>query len=108
MIATAPGQLSVYISDDPIDEVTIATVKNAVPGAMIFTDVLEPLYATNIPTREASQALGRMKSELESLVEQGAQVIVICRRHSEDLGTRTHFMASLCASAGTVHFLKST
>ena len=108
MIASATGQFTVYVSDEPIDETAVASVKNTFPGAMIFADVLEPLYDTSIPTREASQALGRVKSELEALVEQGAQVVVLCQRRVANLGTRAHFMASLCASADRVHFLKST
>jgi len=114
MIATATisavqtGQLSVYVADDIIDDATIASVKDSAPGAIVLADLLEPLYETTIPTREASHILGRVKSELGSMVERGASVVVLCRRHPDDLGTRTHFLASLCASADRVHFLKST
>ena len=106
--ATQMGQLIVYVADDPIDDVTVAVVKDEVPGAMILADLLDPLYDTSIPTREAAHTLGRVKSELESMVEHGERVVVICRRRTEDLGTRSHFLASLCASADRVHFLKST
>ena len=105
--ATQVGQLIVYVVDDPIDEVTVAVVKDEVPGAMILADLLDPLYDASIPTRDAAHTLGRVKSELESMVERGERVAVICRRRSEDLGTRSHFLASLCASADRVHFLKS-
>ena len=105
--ATQMGQLIVYVADDPIDDVTVAVVKDEVPGATILADLLEPLYDASIPTREAAHTLGRVKSELESMVERGERVVVICRRRSEDLGTRSHFLASLCASADRVHFLKS-
>ena len=110
MIATATqtGQLIVYVADDPIDDATVAAVKHSIPGAMILADLLEPLYDASIPTRDAAHTLGRVKLELESMVERGARVAVICRRRTEDLGTRSHFLASLCASAGRVHFLKST
>ena len=101
------GQLIVYVADDPIDDVTVAVVKDEVPGAMILADLLEPLYDASIPTRDAAHTLGRVKSELESMVERGERVAVICRRRSDDLGTRSHFLASLCASADRVHFLKS-
>ena len=102
------GQLIVYVADDPVDDVTVAVVKDEVPGAMILADLLEPLYDSSIPTREAAHTLGRVKSELESMVERGERVVVICRRRTDDLGTRSHFLASLCASADRVHFLKST
>ena len=105
--ATQMGQLIVYVADDPIDDVTVAVVKEEVPGAMILADLLEPLYDAAIPTREAAHTLGRVKSELESMVERGERVVVICRRRRDDLGTRSHFLASLCASADQVHFLKS-
>ena len=108
MIATAAGQLLVYVSDEPIDDAIVASVKNMLPGATVLVDLLEPLYNVSIPTREAAHALGRIKSELESMVEGGARVVVLCHRRAGDLGTRAHFMASLCASADRVHFLKST
>ena len=108
MIATAAGQLLVYVGDEPIDDAIVASVKNMLPGATVLVDLLEPLYNVSIPTREAAHTLGRIKSELESMVEGGARVVVLCHRRAGDLGTRAHFMASLCASADRVHFLKST
>ena len=110
MIATAAhtGHLIVYVTDDPIDETTLATVKDSVPGALVLADLLDPLYDTSIPTREAAYTLGRLKTELESMVESGERVVVICQRRVQDLSTRSHFLASLCALADRVHFLKST
>jgi hypothetical protein len=110
MIATAihTGQLIVYITSDPIDDAAVASVKEAMPGALVLADLLEPLYEASVPTREAAHTLGRVKAELEAMVESGARVVVICRKHTEQLGTRSHFLASLCASADRVHFLKST
>jgi hypothetical protein len=110
MIATAvhTGQLIVYITSDPIDDAAVASVKEAMPGALVLADLLEPLYDASIPTREAAHTLGRVKAELEAMVESGARVVIICRKHTEQLGTRSHFLASLCASADRVHFLKST
>ncbi len=108
MIASAVGQLIVYVSENPIDDAAVTSVKTAIPGAIILADLLEPLYDGSIPTREAAQMLGRIKSELESMVEGGARVAVLCHRRPADLGTRAHFMASLCAAADRVHFLKST
>jgi hypothetical protein len=78
------------------------------PGAHVLADLLEPLYDASVPTREAAHTLGRVKAELEAMVESGARVVIICRKHTEQLGTRSHFLASLCASADRVHFLKST
>ncbi len=108
MIATAAGQLIVYVSENPIDDAAVASVKMAVPGAIVLADLLDPLYDAAISTREAAHTLGRIKSELESMVEEGARVVVLCHRRAADLGTRVHFMASLCAAADRVHFLKST
>ncbi len=110
MIATATytGQFIVYVTEDPIDDLAVASVKKNLPGGIVLADVLEPLYDSSIPTREAAHTLGRIKSELHSMVETGARVAIICRRRSEDLGTRSHFLASLCASAHRVHCLKST
>src|SRR5262245_16951202 len=100
MIATAihTAQFIVYVADGPVDEVAVATAKENVPGAMVLADVLEPLYDPSISTREAAHMLGRIKTELESMVGGGVRIVVICRRHAEDLGTRSHFLASLCAS----------
>ena len=118
MIATVPserqaqlmraGQLIVYVGDQAIDDAVIATVKHAHPSAILLAELLEPLYDASIPTREAAHTLGRLKAELESMVQQGMRVVVLCRRRSNDLGTRSHFLVSLCASADRVHFLKST
>ena len=110
MIATAvhTGQLIVYVTDDLIDDVTVASVKESVPGAVVLADLLEPLYETTIPTRQAAHTLGRIKTELESMAGSGSRVVVICRRRTEDLGTRSHFLSSLCASADRVHFLRRT
>ena len=111
MIAVSPpatGQLIVYVMDDFIDDASIASMKSLHPDAVILADLLEPLYDTSMPTREASQKLGRLKAELESMVERGLHVVALCRRRSGDLGTRAHFLASLCASAGRVHFRSST
>ena len=110
MIATAvhTGQFIVYVTDDPIDDATVTSVKDNVPGAVVLADLLEPLYDTSIPTRDAAHTLGRVKIELEAMVESGARVVVICRRRTDDLGTRSHFLASLCALADRVHFLKRT
>ena len=110
MIATAlrTGQFLVYVTDEPIDDATIAAVKESVPGAVVLADLLEPLYDSAVPTREAAHTLGRVKAELGAMVESGSRVAVICRRRTGDLGTRMHFLASLCASAHRVHFLKRT
>jgi hypothetical protein len=108
MITTAVGQLIVYVSENPIDDAVVALVKTTIPGAIVLADLLEPLYDVSLSTREAAHALGKIKAELEVMVEGGARVVVLCRRRPADLGTRAHFMASLCAAADRVHFLKST
>jgi hypothetical protein len=108
MIASAVGQLIVYVSENPIDDSAVASVKAVIPGAIVLADLLEPLYDSSISTRDAAHTLGRIKSELESMVGEGARVVVLCHRRPADLGTRAHFLASLCAAADRVHFLKST
>jgi hypothetical protein len=102
------GQLVVYIGDDAIDDTAIASVKHSHPSAIVLADILEPLYDASIPTRDAAHTLGRIKAELESMVQQGTRVVVMCRRRTDDLGTRSLFLSSLCAAADRVHFLKST
>lgn len=126
--ATDIGQLVVFVMDGPIDESAVPPAGATIDASsartchelerkisadiqdrnIVILNLLEPFYDASIPTREAAQVLGRVKSALEGLVENGAQVAVVCRRRSEDLGTRSHFLASLCASADHVHFLKST
>jgi hypothetical protein len=110
MIAAAvhPGQLVIYVTDDLVGESAVATVKESIPGALVLADLLEPLYDPSVPTRQASHILGRLKAELAAMVQSGERVAVICRRHSEDLGTRAHFLSSFCTMADRVHVLKST
>ena len=106
------GQLIVYVTDDPIDDEAIASAKESIgPGhkpIVLIHNLLEPLYDTSICTREAAQILGRVKSTLKVLVANGLQIVVVCHRRPLDLGTRAHFVASLCASADHVHFRRST
>jgi hypothetical protein len=74
--------------------------------SIVISNLLGLFYDSSISTREAAQSLGRVKSLLESLVEHGVQIAVLCQRLSTDLGTRSHFMVSVCASADRVHFLR--
>jgi hypothetical protein len=105
---TKTGQLIVYITDRTVDDEIIASVKRTQRGAIVLADLLEPLYDSSISTRDAAHTLGRIKSELDSMIEKGERIVVICAGRNHDLGTRSHFLASLCASADRVHFLKST
>jgi hypothetical protein len=73
-------------------------------GRVLIPDPLIRFYDSHLSTREAAQVLGRVKSKLESLASAGAQIVVLCQRMPADLGTRTHFVASLCASADRVYF----
>ena len=68
-----------------------------IPGAIVLADLLEPLYDASIPTRQAAYALGRIKCELESMVERGERVAVLCRRH-EVTSERGHIFWLLCAT----------
>jgi hypothetical protein len=133
--AADTGHLIVYVTDDPVDDAVIASAIEMISGNPIIIDglragncyelattiacqgpgrnivisnLLEAFYDASIPTREAAQILGRVKSTLESLIVKGVHIVVLCRRRSEDLGTRSHFVASLCASADRVYFRRST
>jgi hypothetical protein len=107
MTITEAGQFIVYIVD-AMDDDAIAAVHELFGADAVICKPLEPLYDKSISTREAAQILGRLKSKFESMVDNGSTVVAICRRHNEDLGTRSHFMASLCAAADQVHFRNST
>ena len=133
--ATETGHLIVYVTDDTIDDAALASAMGMISGDaviidtsrmqncadlaqaiaaqtpdrnIVISDLLESFYDTSILTREAAQVLGKVKSMLETLVEEGSQIVVLCRRRPEDLGTRSHFIASLCASADRVYFRRST
>jgi hypothetical protein len=102
------GQLIVYLTDRTVDDEAIAAVKRTQRGAIVLADLLEPLYDSSISTRDAAHTLGRIKTELDSMVERGERIVILCANTDQDHGTRSHFLASLCASADRVHFLKST
>jgi hypothetical protein len=133
--ATETGQLIVYVTDDPINDDALASAMDMISGDaviidtsrlescsdlaraiaaqtpdrnIVISDLLESFYDTSILTREAAQVLGKVKAMLETLVEEGSQIVVLCRRRPEDLGTRSHFIASLCAAADRVYFRRST
>ena len=133
--ATETGQLIVYVTDDPIDDAALASAMDMISGDpviidtsrmqscsdlaqavaaqtpdkhIVISDLLESFYDTSILTREAAQVLGKVKAMLQTLAEEGSQIVVLCRRRPEDLGTRSHFIASLCASADRVYFRRST
>jgi len=105
---TETGQLIVYVTEQSLDDAAMASVKKMFDSDVLIPNVLDALYDSSISTREAAQMLGRVKSRLESLVESGSNVVVVCQRRSEDLGTRAHFMASLCAAADQVYFRSNT
>ena len=133
--AADTGHLIVYVTDDPVDDAVVASATEMISGKPVIIDaarlencyelartiacqtpgrnivisnLLDAFYDSSILTREAAQILGRVKSTLEQLVDEGVQIIVLCRRRSDNLGTRSHFMASLCASADRVYFRRST
>jgi hypothetical protein len=133
--ATETGQLIIYVTDEPIDDVALASAREMISGDavivdtsrmrscselaqaiaaqtpdkhIIISDLLESFYDTSMLTREAARILGKVKAMLQTLAEEGSQIVVLCRRRAEDLGTRSHFIASLCASADRVYFRRST
>ena len=74
----------------------------------LITDLLRALYDPRISTRDAARILGRVKSKLEELAEAGAQIVILCRETTEGLGTKAHFLSSLCASADRVYLRSNT
>lgn len=75
---------------------------------VLIPDVLTALYDPSLSTRDAAHILGRIKSKLEELAENGAQIVVLCRNGGNDLGTRTHFLSSLRAAADRVYLRSNT
>jgi len=133
--AAETGQLIVCVTDEPIDDAALASAMEMISGDaviietsrmqscselahaiatqtpdknIIISDLLESFYDTSILTREAAQILGKVKVMLQALPQERSQIVVLCRRRAEDRGTRSHFIASICASADRVYFRKST
>jgi len=76
---------------------------------VLIPDLLSSLYDSRISTRDAARILGRVKFKLEERTQTGAQITVLCRQAgNEDLGTRSHFLPSLCAAADRVYLRNST
>ena len=75
---------------------------------VLIPDPLHSLYDSQLSTRDAAQTLGRIKLKLESLATRGADIAVLCHRKGGDLGTRAHFVLSLCAAADRVYFRNRT
>lgn len=69
---------------------------------ILVVGVLDRLYDPEILTRDAARTLGGIKSKLEHLAKDGFDVTVLCESPSGNLGTRAHFLPSLCASADLV------
>ena len=69
---------------------------------VLVEGLLDALYDPGIPTRDAARTLGRLKLRLQALAECGVEVVVLCQEPRCDLGTRSHFLSSLCASADRV------
>jgi hypothetical protein len=75
---------------------------------VLIPDLLATLYDPRISTRDAARILGQVKLKLEELAAAGAQIVVLCRRDNSDLGTRSHFLPSLCAAADHVYSRSNT
>ena len=75
---------------------------------VLIPDLLTSLYDPKLSTRDAAHILGRIKSKLEELAENGARIVVLCRNAGNDLGTRTHFLSSLKAAADRVYLRSNT
>ena len=66
---------------------------------ILVVGLLDRLYDPGILTRDAARTLGGIKSRLEQLAESGFDVTVLCENQTANLGARSHFLSSLCASA---------
>ena len=69
---------------------------------ILVVGVLDRLYDPEILTRDAARTLGGIKCKLEQLARDGFDVTVLCGKQMGNLGTRAHFLPSLCASADQV------
>jgi len=69
---------------------------------ILVVGVLDRLYDPEILTRDAARTLGGIKFRLEQLARDGFDVTVLCGKQTGNLGTRAHFLPSLCASADQV------
>jgi hypothetical protein len=69
---------------------------------ILVVGVLDRLYDPEILTRDAARTLGGIKYKLEQLAKDGFDVTVLCESPNGNLGTRAHFLSSLCASADQV------
>ena len=69
---------------------------------ILVVGVLDRLYDPEILTRDAARTLGGIKYKLEQLAKDGFDVTVLCENPTRNLGTRSHFLSSLCASADQV------
>jgi hypothetical protein len=69
---------------------------------ILVVGVLDRLYDPEILTRDAAKTLGGIKFKLEQLAKDGFDVTVLCENPTGNLGTRAHFLSSLCASADQV------
>ena len=79
------------------------TVQRDLQARQIFVvGVLDRLYDPEIITRDAARTLGAIKLKLEHLAKDGFDVTVLCESPNSNLGTRAHFLSSLCASADQV------
>ena len=120
MLNTTTGILTVCITDESTEKViagaserfdvvhasTLDSLEMALNRSqsshILIEGLLDRLYDLRIPTREASRALGRTKLRLESLVESGVDVVVLCKAPKRNLGPRSHFLPSLCVAADRV------
>jgi hypothetical protein len=69
---------------------------------ILVVGLLDRLYDPEILTRDAARTLGGIKYKLEQLAKDGFDVTVLCESPTGNLGTRAHFLSSLCASADQV------
>ena len=120
MIAASAGLLTVCITElslekvkaralehfDVVRSTNIDELETALSRSksahILIEGFLNSLYDRKISTRDASRALGRLKTRLEELASAGVEIVVLCNASTEGLGPRSHFLPSLCVAADRV------
>ena len=97
-----PTSQSIVETMDEIWSGFCAVQRDLQSRQILVVGLLDRLYDPALLTRDAARALGGIKSRLEHLAVDGFDVTVLCGQQTGELGTRSHFLSSLCAAADEV------